>query len=87
MGTMTHIFHSVIILHYHCRSHCNIDIANILENFFKSDILAKSSHPAVHTSDALKLLIIYKFGGFYLDLDYVVLRDLRHYKNMLLSEG
>ena len=64
MGTMTHIFHSVIILHYHCRSHCNIDIANILENFFKSDILAESSHPAVHTSDALRLLIIYKFGGF-----------------------
>ena len=33
------------------------------------------------------MLLIYKYGGLYLDLDYVVLRDLSHYKNMLLEEG
>ena len=59
----------------------------VLEKFFKSDILAKSRYQFVHTADALRLLLIYRFGGFYLDLDYVVLRDLNHYKNMLLEEG
>ena len=41
----------------------------------------------MHTADAVRLLLIYKYGGLYLDLDYVVLRDLSHYKNMLLEEG
>jgi len=59
-----------------------------LESFFNSTKnLAASHHKAVHTSDALRLLLIYKYGGLYLDLDYVVLRDLSHYKNMLLEEG
>ena len=46
-----------------------------------------SKYKAVHTADAVRLLLIYKYGGLYLDLDYVVLRDLSHYKNMLLEEG
>ena len=62
-------------------------IVPVLENFFNSSILAQSYHRAVHTADAIRLLLIYKFGGFYLDLDYVVLRDLSHYSNMLLEEG
>ena len=41
----------------------------------------------MHTADAVRLLLIYKYGGLYLDLDYVVLRDLSHYRNMLLEEG
>ena len=59
----------------------------VSEDFFNSSILAQSHHRAVHTADAIRLLLIYKFGGFYLDLDYVVLRDLTHYTNMLLEEG
>ena len=41
---------------------------------------------AVHTADALRLLMVYKFGGFYLDLDHVVLNDLNHYNNMVLGK-
>ena len=58
----------------------------LLESFFESDDLAASQYRAVHTADAVRLLLIYKYGGLYLDLDYVVLRDLSHYKNMLLEE-
>jgi len=56
-----------------------------LESFFSSSQLSKSSYSAVHTADALRLLLVYKFGGFYLDLDYVILNDLTHYKNMVLQ--
>ena len=58
-----------------------------LETFFRSFALGTSPYRATHTADAVRLLLIYKYGGMYLDLDYVVLRDLTHYKNMLLEEG
>ena len=38
-----------------------------LEGFFSSDnILAKGPHKISHTSDALRYLLLYKFGGFYM---------------------
>ena len=39
----------------------------------------------MHTADALRLLLLYKFGGFYLDLDYVVFNDLSHYHNIVVG--
>ena len=54
------------------------------EGFFTSPKLAASPHQAVHKADALRLFLIHKFGGFYMDLDYVVLNDLSHYNNNIL---
>ena len=54
------------------------------EGFFTSAKLAASPHQAVHKADALRLFLIHKFGGFYMDLDYVVLNDLSHYNNNIL---
>ena len=59
----------------------------ILEQFIQHGQLNASHYKAVHTSDVLRLFLVYKFGGFYLDLDYVVIRDLSHYDNMILEEG
>ena len=59
----------------------------ILEQFIQHGQLNASHYKAVHTSDVLRLLLVYKFGGFYLDLDYVVIRDLSHYHNMIVEEG
>ena len=42
--------------------------------------------PAVHTSDVLRLLLLFRFGGFYHDLDYVVLGHLSQYTNSVLEE-
>ena len=49
--------------------------------------MKKSPYKIVHTSDALRLFLIRKFGGFYLDLDYVVLNDLSHYNNILVGNS
>ena len=57
----------------------------VLEFFFSSARLASSLYSAVHTADALRLLILYKYGGFYLDLDYVVFNDLSHYNNIVVA--
>ena len=37
-----------------------------LEGFFSSARLASTPHRTVHTSDALRYLLLYKYGGFYL---------------------
>ena len=59
----------------------------IVEGFFTSPKLKESPHQIVHKADALRLLLIHKFGGFYLDLDYVVLNDLSHYNNILVGNS
>jgi len=58
-----------------------------LEGFFSPEsLLANGPHRVFHTSDALRYLLLYKFGGFYLDLDYLVLNDLSHYTTSVLEE-
>ncbi|XP_034475291.1 lactosylceramide 4-alpha-galactosyltransferase-like [Drosophila innubila] len=37
-----------------------------------------SIYPTEHTSDLLRLLTLYRFGGIYMDLDVVVLRSLEN---------
>lgn len=60
--------------------------ASPLEGFFSSESLASTPHRTVHTSDALRYLLLYKYGGFYLDLDYLVINDLTHYSSFVLEE-
>lgn len=46
-----------------------------LEDFVKRGRLKKSSHRTTHTSDIIRLLLLWKYGGTYLDLDVIVRRD------------
>ena len=39
-----------------------------------------------HKSDILRYLMLYKFGGIYLDLDFVTLNSLAHYQDFVVSE-
>lgn len=47
-----------------------------LEDFVRRGRLKKSSHQATHTSDVVRLLLLWKYGGTYLDLDVIVRRDI-----------
>ena len=40
----------------------------------------------VHTADVLRLLLIYKFGGFHLDTDFVILKSLVGLTNVVASD-
>ena len=57
----------------------------ISDSFFSSPKLGSSPYKAVHKADALRLLMVYKYGGFYLDLDYIILNDLTHYQNIVVG--
>lgn len=49
-----------------------------LQNFVTSNTIFTSNWPVSHTSDLLRFLTLWKFGGTYLDLD-VVLMKLIHF--------
>ena len=40
----------------------------------------------VHSADALRLLLIHRYGGFYADSDFVILRDLTSLQNVIASD-
>ncbi|XP_075556856.1 lactosylceramide 4-alpha-galactosyltransferase-like [Dermacentor variabilis] len=47
-----------------------------LESWYESGILSKSAYPVEHLADALRLAVLYKQGGVYLDIDVIVMRSL-----------
>uniref|UniRef100_L7M001 Putative secreted protein n=1 Tax=Rhipicephalus pulchellus TaxID=72859 RepID=L7M001_RHIPC len=47
-----------------------------LESWYESGILNKSAYPVEHLADALRLAVVYKEGGVYLDIDVIVMRSL-----------
>lgn len=47
-----------------------------MEDFFIRDELSNSSYPIEHTSDILRILTLYEFGGLYLDLDEINLASI-----------
>lgn len=53
-----------------------ISAGSPMEKFINSDKLTKSKFKAVHTSDVLRLLLLWKFGGTYLDTDMIVRKRL-----------
>ena len=57
------------------------------ESFFKSSDYKTSKNSVVHLSDALRVLLVWRYGGLYLDTDYVVLNDMTHYQNITVKTG
>ena len=47
----------------------------------KSDVV-----PIVHHSDAIRIALIYKYGGWYSDLDMVFLKSIKNLRNVLGSD-
>ncbi|XP_054927583.1 lactosylceramide 4-alpha-galactosyltransferase-like [Dermacentor andersoni] len=61
----------------HCREQPNeVFQGTPLESWYESGILSKSAYPVEHLADALRLAVLYKQGGVYLDIDVIVMRSL-----------
>ena len=58
-----------------------------LQGFFQEAAYKASPNSVVHLSDALRVLLVWRFGGLYLDTDYVVLNDLSEYQNITVKTG
>ncbi|KAH8402944.1 hypothetical protein KR222_000557 [Zaprionus bogoriensis] len=59
-----------------------------MEDFLKSSSLFESQFRTEHLSDLLRLLSLYRYGGIYLDMDVVVLRNLEYLPlNFVVAEN
>ncbi|KAG8244523.1 hypothetical protein J6590_019775 [Homalodisca vitripennis] len=47
-----------------------------VQQLFEKRLLESSSYPVEHSSDVIRLVLLWKFGGTYCDLDVVTLRSL-----------
>lgn len=69
----------------------NVDLPTLaegtpLEGFFTSLALRNSMNKFVHAADATRLLLLNRFGGFYADLDMVIIKDISHLHNVVASD-
>lgn len=48
----------------------------IAEDWVKKGDIYKSKHSVVHFSDFMRLFVLWKYGGIYLDTDFIVLKSL-----------
>src|SRR5277367_1277731 len=60
---------------------------SIVGNLYKDGTLAKSKYNAAHTSDMVRLLLLYLNGGIYFDLDVVVLKPVDQLVNFAGKES
>ncbi|CAL1286887.1 unnamed protein product [Larinioides sclopetarius] len=69
-----------------------MDMALIVEgtpllDWYKKGKWKSSRYRTVHVSDALRLVLLWKYGGLYLDTDVVVLRSLSHLHNTTTTDN
>jgi len=62
----------------------NLALNTSLEKFITTPGILTKLVPA-HKSDILRSLLVYKFGGLYLDTDILTLNDLTHYHDFLVN--
>ena len=62
---------------------CDAFVNTPLHRFYQREEFRKSLFKSVHTSDALRIALIYKVGGFYSDLDTLTLGDLSGLENVI----
>jgi lactosylceramide 4-alpha-galactosyltransferase len=57
-----------------------------LEHWYFCTTWNYGPYPVVHLSDALRLLTLFKFGGYYFDLDVIHIRPLGSLRNFFVAE-
>ena len=57
-----------------------------LEHWYFCTTWNYGPYPVVHLSDALRLLTLFKFGGYYFDLDIIHIRSLSSLRNFFVAE-
>ncbi|KAJ8957432.1 hypothetical protein NQ318_004912 [Aromia moschata] len=49
-----------------------------VEELYERGLIENSAYPTSHASDVLRYLTLWKYGGIYLDLDVIVIKNLEH---------
>ena len=62
-------------------------IGSPLESFYQSGVLENSTFLSAHTSNIIRILAVWKYGGKYFDLDIVTIRNLTRINNYVIQEA
>jgi lactosylceramide 4-alpha-galactosyltransferase len=57
----------------------------LMEHWYQCTNWRRGSYHVVNLSDALRLLTVYKFGGYYFDLDVIFVRPVTSYRNFVAA--
>lgn len=57
-----------------------------MEALERRGLVYRSSWPPIHLADIMRLLVIYRYGGIYLDTDLIVMRSFQELRPVFLSE-
>ncbi|GAB6029466.1 hypothetical protein CHUAL_005220 [Chamberlinius hualienensis] len=58
-----------------------------LESWHRNNVIQSSQFQTEHQSDGIRLALLYKFGGIYLDTDVIVIQPLEQMKNTIGDSG
>ncbi|XP_064483116.1 lactosylceramide 4-alpha-galactosyltransferase-like [Ornithodoros turicata] len=64
----------------------NLFDGTVLNQWFQNGSWSRSPFRANHLSDALRLLLLWKFGGVYVDMDVLVLKNIAALRNSVSRE-
>lgn len=64
-----------------------LSIGSPMEEFIRSEKLSSSSYKVEHTADVLRFLVLWRFGGTYIDLDVIVRQRLDSFSNYACPES
>lgn len=67
---------SYLNVHYRTVDWYNYAIGTPAEEWMKNEFVFKSRYSMVHLSDILRLISLHKFGGIYMDMDFIIQRNL-----------
>jgi lactosylceramide 4-alpha-galactosyltransferase len=59
----------------------------LLEKWYHCTDWQKGPYHVVHLSDGLRLLTLHKYGGYYFDLDVILVRPVNFYRNFVSAES
>jgi lactosylceramide 4-alpha-galactosyltransferase len=68
---------------------CDLNIlfkGTIIEEFYRSGKLENSTFKAAHTSDIIRVYVLWKYGGKYFDLDIIFLKPMSHIINFAVEQ-
>lgn len=57
-----------------------------MEQLERKGSVYRSQWPPIHLSDVLRLLVLYRYGGIYMDSDVIVMRSFRDLNPVFLTE-
>lgn len=57
-----------------------------MEALERRGMVYRSTWPPIHLADVMRLLVIYRYGGIYLDSDLIVMRSFRELRPVFLTE-